>query len=656
MRFGSVCSGIEAASVASASLGWEAAWFSEIEPFPSAVLAHHHPSVANLGDMTLLPKAIRSGEVEAPDILVGGTPCQAFSVAGNRKGLEDARGNLTLTFCEIADAIDEVRHERNEQPSIIFWENVPGVLSDKSNAFGCFLAELAGEEEPFVPPAKWTKSGIVVGAKRTIAWRTLDAQYFGLAQRRQRVFVIASAREDINPAEILLEFGGVRRDIKPSREAGQGIAGATEGGACGSVPIAFAQNTRDELRYVGGDGSIAGALAAQPGMKQTTYAIVGACGSVGYRMTAFGEYAGDDSASTTKARDYKDATDLVVVGADLYNGALTGDVASTITAWGGCPNASGPKLLEAVSVIADTTPKFGEEVCVTMRANGGGGIVPPSVAVGWNGDHTPKHMAELAPCMRAGQGGEGYGVAYPIDMRRLAMPDTLLYLGINQGDYVACEKKAHPREVLRTLWNEVGEEATTLWGLGVFNTLREKEVLRSRVYGESLRPTPLGESGMVYSTLSCSEDCSTWVVQSLREAGRARCASQGWEPSKQLLDQLGTYMQELSQPGTSATQVLHDLWESTKGTGVLRETLSAIQEMGGRPNGEEQSTHSRFVVRRLTVTECERLMGFPDGYTNIPWRGKPESPDSLRYKALGNSWAVPCVAWIFKRIDKCVKP
>ena len=215
MKFGSVCSGIEAASVAWEPLGWKAAWLSEIEPFPCAVLAHHYPDVPNLGDMTTLPKRILSGEVEAPDLFCGGTPCQAFSVAGNRQSLDDARGNLSLTFCEIADAIDSVR----TTPAIVFWENVPGVLSTKDNAFGCFLGQLAGEDEPLVPSGgKWSNAGYVYGPKRTIAWRVLDAQYFGVAQRRRRVFVVASARDDFCPATVLFESEGVRRDTPPSRE------------------------------------------------------------------------------------------------------------------------------------------------------------------------------------------------------------------------------------------------------------------------------------------------------------------------------------------------------------------------------------------------------------------------------------------------------
>jgi DNA (cytosine-5)-methyltransferase 1 len=225
MKFGSVCSGIEAASVAWHPLGWKAAWLSEIEPFPSAVLAHHYPDVPNLGDMTLLPERILSGEVEAPDVFCGGTPCQAFSVAGLRNSLDDARGNLSLVFVGIANAIDHVRSVRRDDPAIIFWENVPGVLSTKDNAFGCFLAGLAGEDNPLEPPGgKWTNSGYVLGPKRAVAWRLLDAQYFGVAQRRKRVFVVASARADFDPAAVLFEFDGVRRDTAPSRETGQAIA------------------------------------------------------------------------------------------------------------------------------------------------------------------------------------------------------------------------------------------------------------------------------------------------------------------------------------------------------------------------------------------------------------------------------------------------
>ena len=220
ITYGSVCSGIEAATMAWHPLGMRATWFAEIEAFPSAVLAHHYPGTPNLGDMTKLGAQVLAGKIAAPDILIGGTPCQAFSVAGMREGLADPRGALTIKYVELADAIDYVRTSQRKPPCIIVWENVPGVLSDKGNAFGCFLGALAGEDCELQPSGKkWPDAGCVYGPKRTIAWRVLDAQYFGLAQRRRRVFVVASARDGFDPVEILFERESTRRDSPPRREA-----------------------------------------------------------------------------------------------------------------------------------------------------------------------------------------------------------------------------------------------------------------------------------------------------------------------------------------------------------------------------------------------------------------------------------------------------
>lgn len=240
MRYGSVCSGIEAASVAWESLGWQPAWFAEIEAFPSAVLAHHWPDVANLGDMTEIAAAVHSGEVEAPEVVAGGTPCQSYSIGGKRQGLSDPRGQLTLSYVELADAIDSKRRGNGDQEAIFIWENVPGAFSSKDNAFGYFLAGMAGETEAFEPgprPATgcsskywrwhkkaskhipvWSKRGVVIGRQRRVAWRTFDAQYFGLAQRRPRILLIASARTDIDPAKILFESDSMRRTNPPSKQ------------------------------------------------------------------------------------------------------------------------------------------------------------------------------------------------------------------------------------------------------------------------------------------------------------------------------------------------------------------------------------------------------------------------------------------------------
>jgi site-specific DNA-cytosine methylase len=220
ITYGSACSGIEAATLAWKPLGMRATWFAEIEAFPSAVLAHHYPNTPNFGDMTKLGAQVLAGKIAAPDVLVGGTPCQAFSVAGIRQGLFDPRGALTIKYVELADATDYVRAGSRKPPCVIVWENVPGVLSDKGNAFGCFLGALAGEDCELQPSGKkWPDAGCVYGPKRTIAWRVLDAQYFGLAQRRRRVFVVASARGGFDPTEVLFEREGVRRDSPPGRPA-----------------------------------------------------------------------------------------------------------------------------------------------------------------------------------------------------------------------------------------------------------------------------------------------------------------------------------------------------------------------------------------------------------------------------------------------------
>jgi DNA (cytosine-5)-methyltransferase 1 len=265
ITFGSVCSGIEAASVAWHPLGWRAAWLAEIESNPSAMLAHHYPDVPNLGDMNRIPQLLRNGEIAAPDVFCGGTPCQAFSVAGLRNSLDDARGNLSLKFCDISNEIDIQRAAAGLLPAVIFWENVPGVLSTKDNAFGCFLGQLAGEDRALVPPGgKWTDAGCVLGPQRAIAWRILDAQFFGLAQRRRRVFVVASAREGFDPAAILLESEGVRRDSAPSRSQGQDVTGTlssrTSGGGGLGTDFDCAGGLQPVRSVLRGGGNTSGEL------------------------------------------------------------------------------------------------------------------------------------------------------------------------------------------------------------------------------------------------------------------------------------------------------------------------------------------------------------------------------------------------------------
>ena len=235
MRYGSVCSGIEAATVAWHPLGWEAAWYSEIEPFPCAVLKHHYPAVPNYGDMT----KYEEWPDEPINLLVGGTPCQSFSVAGLRKGLADPRGNLMLTYGAIA---------RRYRPEWLVWENVLGVLSSNGGRdFGTFLGMLAELGYGF-------------------AYRVLDAQYFGVAQRRRRVFVVANARSWQRAAAVLFESHSLQGHPAPSREARQIAPGSiTHGTGRGDnkngQPIAFHHNAQAaQLPTVARDTTISDSL------------------------------------------------------------------------------------------------------------------------------------------------------------------------------------------------------------------------------------------------------------------------------------------------------------------------------------------------------------------------------------------------------------
>ncbi len=447
MKFGSVCSGIEAASVAWTPLGWQAAWLAEIEKFPCEVLKHHYPDVPNLGDMTKLPDMILSGQVEAPDLFCGGTPCQAFSVAGLRQSLNDARGNLSLIFCEIANAIDQVRSVQQSDPCIVFWENVPGVLNTKDNAFGCFLGALAGEDEALIAPGgRWTNAGFIDGPQRAVAWRVLDAQYFGVAQRRRRVFVVASARNDFDPAAVLFEFDGVRRDTAPSREAGERVAPCVTNGP----PFSRTGNERVECEAI------------------------------------------------------------ITMAHDQGGAEIAFDRSPTLTCNHEAPISIHP------------------------------------------------HCIGRAPT--AGPQGKEYlldGSAYCMDGR------------------------GQPQAVMQPL---------------PFDTTQ----ITSKAN---------------YSKPQSGDPCHPLAA--------------------------GAHAPAIAQP-IGFTRCDHGGDAVVDGTPTMR--------CGSNYSAHLAASMPNMAVRRLTPTECERLQGFPDGYTNI----KDKCPDGPRYKALGNSWAVPVVRWIGERINRAL--
>lgn len=653
IRFGSVCSGIEAASAAWHPLGWKAAWLSEIEPFPSAVLAHHYPDVPNLGDMTALPARILSGEVEAPDVFCGGTPCQAFSVAGLRKSLDDARGNLSLTFCEIANAIDTFRADRGEQPAIIFWENVPGVLSTKDNAFGCFLAGLAGEVEPLEPPGgRWTNAGYVSGPQRAIAWRVLDAQYFGLAQRRRRVFVVASARDDFDPAAVLFEFDGVRRDSAPRREAGQD---ATACAGTGSV------STDSVITMAHGQGGAEIAHDRSPtltcnheapicfhpnqdpisSVDGTTHAM--GCGSSGGQASVAVAYA--TKLHNTKSNqagklyaEYSTSLDrsspppavFQPVGAFFAGqGAKAGSIAY---------NTDAAPTLKASDSGTNRTPsihigmlvrRLTPEECERLQ---GFPVVLEKITIEACLDHQNQSVRVALKCLRwqnsvsHADENELTQPAKTADARSSTSPAHLAPLAALHVRMHSVDELLEIRSAGRLIWSAsgAGQSRKSLPPTLTENSVQElarllREVARTITAGKAESPPSIRLSFPASSGAINAEKSGREMEESASDAMR---------------DQ------------HRATFTTSDLGLITTFSDSTAETLScfALHAIAG-------------CIPSTTLPETFSIeMTVETPYTAIPWRKKPasECPDGPRYKALGNSWAVPVVRWIGQRIDKAI--
>lgn len=389
LQYGSVCSGIEAVSLAWEPLGLQAAWFAEIEPFPCAVLAHHYPAVPNLGDMTRIARQIRAGQVTAPDILVGGTPCQAFSIAGARRGLDDPRGALTLAYVELADELDQTRRNSGRPPVTLVWENVPGVLNDRTNAFGCLLGALAGESRPLEPPgAKWAHAGHVSGPRRRIAWRVLDAQYFGVAQRRKRVFLVASGRDDLDPAEVLFERAGLHGDSSAGSAPWQGAPHAAEPGAEAAGGYAGLKQPYGKVTttfgFSGGTGPVdvaACLMAAGPkhDIRTETFMVQSIAGSITHTLGTANGGKGSSEDGTGRGVPVV-AVHSPMAFAQNTRGELRwesghGQVAGALSTGGGKPGQGLPMVLSVALRGRDQglAAELGDDIASALRASSGGG-------------------------------------------------------------------------------------------------------------------------------------------------------------------------------------------------------------------------------------------------------------------------------------------
>ena len=566
--YGSVCSGIEAATVAWHGLGWKAAFFSEIEAFPRAVLANRWPEVFCHGDFTTI-EAEQYGSI---DILVGGTPCQAFSVAGLRGGLADSRGNLALEFIKLA---------QRKRPRWIVWENVPGVFSsishdapdpceppdnleegaewvgedeyecDESHAFSCFLAGL---------------STIGYGW----AYRKLDAQYFGLAQRRERVFVVGYLGDWRPAAQVLFERESLRWDTPPRRGARQDITGTLEARATGG-----GGGWGTDWMLGGGivPGRSAGADVPVSGVRNGVPAAGGAEGAEPDPLSAL-RGGGQDRGP-------------VAFGGNNQSGPI-----EVSTALNACGSASGRQDFETETFVCD-------KIAGALRV--------PSHGAAWRGDGSDNFIcSSVAGALQCG--------------------------------------------VTHALQTQCGQATEDGGGRGAPLV----PVLTAFDWQNSA-----GAPNSDDTTMTLCGDRTPAIAFSAKDYGNG--AAEDLSPTLRAMGHAGSHANGGGQMAVAFAINQRD----------EARPLDVAGALATQPGMRQQSfLGEAMAVRRLTPRECERLQGFPDNYSLIPtaraaaiaadhleylrrsYPGLTEedamrlAADGPRYKALGNSMAVPCMRWI----------
>ena len=648
MRYLSLFSGIEAASVAWLPLGWTCVGVAEIDPFPCAVLAHHYPDVPNLGSVVDITDA-QIAALGPIDIVVGGSPCQDLSVAGTRAGLAGERSGLFHQQLRIFHA---ARHFCGAR--FLLWENVPGAFSSNRGLdFAVVAGEMAGCRLP-VPDDGWGAEGVALGEHGLLEWAVLDAQWFGVAQRRRRVFALLDAGDWANRPPILLEPDSLRGDSPPRRKAWQvaptapsrGTSGGglgtdfdCDGGVINAPDAARCVATREgssqdyetttmivhTLRGEGFDASEDGTGRGTPLVPVQPYTLAirgrGDSHDLEYRqdgtanalLTPNGGRGGIGVGAIAHAFDARQSdviqygdrtgpldTDGHTIGVLAFSakdhGADAGEIAPTLRAMGhGASHANGGGH---VAVAFDTTqitsaanysrPKAGDP-CHPLAA----GAHPPAVAFTQNQRDEVRDLAVA-----------GALAAQP---------------GMRQQTYIAFSAKDHGADA--------GEIAPTLraMGHGASHANGGGHVaVAFAIQAGALRTNPLsGPDGVGVQ----ADHAYTLEARAEVQAVALGVTIHGTDPTVQRV--------------ASYDETAQCLRARTPGN-IDNSSTTVVQHA--------------MQVRRLTPRECERLQGFPDDYTLIPWRKKPasECPDGPRYKALGNSMAVPVMRWIGKRIAMVV--
>lgn len=576
MKYGSVCSGVEAATLAWEGLGWEAQWFCEFDKFPSAVLAHHWPEVPNLQDMT----EILENEVfneRSIDLLVGGTPCQSFSIAGLRKGLDDDRGNLSLKFCEIL---------RDKKPKYFVWENVPGVFS--ANEGRDIVTILDAFED----------CGYILDVD------ILDAQFHGVPQRRRRIFVCGIK------ADFLLK--------KKTNLSSLTIAQCLIEILHGILVEKLNQSGREPIDLGCQNLSRDGILR-----KMKLFGLHTEKNNFKKLLCNLEEAYQRFLKEPKKSASVGGLSEKELIAEDLLMD-LKMENLSTLT------DGSWKKNLEEVYEVmrlfttSTTTNKITDQTiytCFQAVLNIGALILhlrrscPNSLSAGLSfltameeyTDYARKASTDLFKQL------DGIHDWYNLIGKAQKYDEFIGYL----GDWRPATAVLFEQEILRgdlaprkeTRQEASNRAAKCLTDRGAGGLNHDSETAN---YIVSLAHTKSNGSGITKDT--------TYTLEATSSSNQAIC------------------------------------FEPRSPDGVPRISGDIATTLNTMSGGQRESCiyKGNRIIRRLTPLECERLQGFPDNHTKIPYRNKPASqcPDGPRYKACGNSMAVPVMRWIGERIQK----
>lgn len=518
MKYVSIFSGIEAATVAWHPLGWEPLAFSEIDPFPSTVLQHHYPDIPNLGDIT---KIDWSPYVGAADIVVGGSPCQSFSVAGKREGLAGASG---LMF-------EYIRAVRELRPRWFVWENVPGAFtSERGEAYRQLLSEM---------------DALGYG----LAWRVLDAQFFGVAQRRERVFLVGSLGT-MRCAEVLFERESLSWDHQSSRQKRQAL-------------------TEEAQERVGEADHDSRCLNPGETQSRRVYPASGV-----YPTLSTRENSGQSQESVFLCQTAQTGSNGKLVKQDDVMNTLDRTNSTAVAALDFNPTDA--RLRYAHDDVSQT---------LTARAGTGGNQVP---------------LVQVQPlAFLYNQGAKA---------RSLGISEISPTLKTDHNPVVAFA--SNQRDEVREL--EVAGALAAQPGIKQQTYICRADGQTNAMEGENLAPT--------LTSHAKKDPPLIYPVDESEEMKPVTLQIRGGKPG-----------------GGKGALIQHD----------MSVTLSTHNTQTLITGDHEKRD---LTVRRLTPRECERLQGFPDDYTDIPYRNKEHAPDGPRYKALGNSMAVPVMRWIGERI------